>query len=61
MNTRRQTRFAPASEWDGEEEAEETANRTLLQFLAHMVRQLWPLVALAIFIAGAAVWFSHHP
>jgi hypothetical protein len=54
-------RKAPVTEWDDEEQAEETANRTLPQFLAHAVRQLWPLVALAVLMAGAGVWFFHHP
>jgi hypothetical protein len=52
---------APDTEWDAEEQAEETSTRTYPQFLAYAVRQLWPLFTLAAVMAGVAIWFDHHP
>jgi hypothetical protein len=51
----------PVTEWDDEERADETSNRTYPRFLAHWVLNLWPVVTLAVLMVGVSVWFYHHP
>jgi cytochrome b-561 len=53
-------RRTAVSEWDAEEQEEETSNRTFPQFLAHLVSNLWPILILAIVMVGVGLWFSHH-
>jgi hypothetical protein len=53
-------RTASITEWDDEEQAEKTSDRTYPQFLAHWVLEFWPIVALSVLMVGVDVWFYHH-
>jgi hypothetical protein len=54
-------RNTPISEWDDAEQAEETSNHTLAEFLGHAAVNLWPVLLLAAIMVAVGIWFDHYP